>query len=755
VVCRPRGPCVGPKPHPWVHPSIRRAARSKAHLAAARLVLPSASFRVTKDRPSIDMTGRCPLPAACGLPRPLPSARRCHAPCSFRPRGFSPPRRLPPPAARGLVASHCRPWGSSGFRLDARCAGARGGFPADAMPSRAFPTRTAVPASPRAVALVPLQVAIPGPPGPARLQGLAPYEQCVAGSAVAGWPPPVALLGFPSWSITSVVPSSHPWTTRRRAGGAVHARTLSGDRARRACVPSPWRCGLPVRAGPREAGELGLCTRGGTILPGLTGEPVGWGPRQGPEANPGGPQAGWQAHGRQRTTCSPPRPGCPGPERGAASLRHRPAEAGQRHHTLPDVVSGPSLVAPGNPRPGTLAGAGRGPGRREDPTGGGSEAIPTRPPPCGRGHTAAAARSPAGPPSSSTWACRPTRTCPSRTRLGPGRWSHRVSPLPPRPCQDSAGPGVAALHPACSFDPRVSSGGSTAVVCATSARPLRDEASTPPSRGKRRAPQPGCVLTDLDLHRRSFRCSRSPRRPVGPLATSPACSHTPWRRARVEPPICSMSSRAARPDGRTPGRAAHVWPSAPFVARGCSRARPGRSPCASRHPQATGDQEGHARPRPSPDVAASPRRDPQPATSRPPVQKPHLLPTPTEVVRPAHPGCPREAGREGRARTVSSPAEGARPLARGEAGWPGERVIGAARVAGFRSTCGRGSRERPSPARLACVAGRSCGSITPWAGAGRSEDRRDACSVAASTRGTLVVRASRDAGVRPVPRAEE
>jgi len=31
---------------------------------------------------------------------------------SFRPRGFAPPRRLPPPARRGLVASRCRPWGS-------------------------------------------------------------------------------------------------------------------------------------------------------------------------------------------------------------------------------------------------------------------------------------------------------------------------------------------------------------------------------------------------------------------------------------------------------------------------------------------------------------------------------------------------------------------------------------------------------------------------------------------------------------------
>lgn len=33
----------------------------------------------------------------------------------FRPRGFAPPRRLPPRRSRGLVASRCQPWGSSRF----------------------------------------------------------------------------------------------------------------------------------------------------------------------------------------------------------------------------------------------------------------------------------------------------------------------------------------------------------------------------------------------------------------------------------------------------------------------------------------------------------------------------------------------------------------------------------------------------------------------------------------------------------------
>lgn len=264
--------------------------------------------------------------------------------------------------------------------------------------------------------------------------------------------------------------------------------------------------------------------------------------------------------------------------------------------------------------------------------GGGSEAILTRPPPCGRGHTAAAARSPAGPPSSSTWACRPTRTCPSRTRLGPGRRLHRVSPLPPRPCQDPAEPGVAALDPACSFDPRVSSGGSTAVVCATSARTpcggrgIRSTLSG--EAGGLRSPD---VSSPTSPAPEVFPMQSVTTAPRGTARDRPGVFPHALASRPCRASICSMSSRAARPDGRTSGRAAHVWSSAPFVARGCSRARPGRSPCASRHPQATGDQEGHAPPRPSPDVAASPRRDPQPATSRPLVRAPHPLPLPAKA----------------------------------------------------------------------------------------------------------------------------
>jgi len=55
---------------------------------------------------------RSPLPR--GLAAPL-RQRGCHPLRMFRPRGFSPPRRLPPPVVRGFVAPRCRSWGSSRF----------------------------------------------------------------------------------------------------------------------------------------------------------------------------------------------------------------------------------------------------------------------------------------------------------------------------------------------------------------------------------------------------------------------------------------------------------------------------------------------------------------------------------------------------------------------------------------------------------------------------------------------------------------
>ena len=82
-------------------------------------------------------TGWSPLPRARGLA----SVSRCHAAHMFRPRGFSPPRRLPPPDGRRLVASCCRPWGSPGLSLvGSDVPVAPWGLLTDATPSRAFPS---------------------------------------------------------------------------------------------------------------------------------------------------------------------------------------------------------------------------------------------------------------------------------------------------------------------------------------------------------------------------------------------------------------------------------------------------------------------------------------------------------------------------------------------------------------------------------------------------------------------------------------
>jgi len=60
--------------------------------------------------PSARVHSRSPLRASFGLGGATSEV-------SVRPRGFSPPRRLPPRSACGLVASRCRPWGSPRFSL--------------------------------------------------------------------------------------------------------------------------------------------------------------------------------------------------------------------------------------------------------------------------------------------------------------------------------------------------------------------------------------------------------------------------------------------------------------------------------------------------------------------------------------------------------------------------------------------------------------------------------------------------------------
>jgi hypothetical protein len=459
------------------------------------------------------MADRCPLPATGPSCLGLAAfGRTMPASCVFRPRGFSPPRRLPPPAARGLVASHCRPWGSSGFRRGHALLRATG-----ASPPMPCPPEPSPPVQPYPRHREPL------PSCRCRLRSrchrvlldfkaLLRTSSALRWSAVAGRPRPVALLGFPSWSITSVVPSSPP---QAGAGGGcaqgpsrgtmrdVHAFPTRG--------PSDVRCAGEGR--PREAvGTVKGAVHEGRDHPAPT-RPANRraSPGQGPEANPGDHRRAGRPTAAADDHPPPRLPGGAAPVardallRGATSRRRRPAvRQARRIPHVPDVVSGPSLVA-ARPCPAPRCRTGRDPcgthrraRRKRTRQGGGSEGPPRRSPdPRGE---AAPARQAARQRRHRRPSCglRARWTCPFRTRLRPGRWKDRVSPEPPCPCQDSAGHRVAAAPPALLVHPPgCPPRGTTAVVCATSARPLRGEAPAPPSRGHRRAPRPGCVLTDL------------------------------------------------------------------------------------------------------------------------------------------------------------------------------------------------------------------------------------------------------------------
>jgi len=78
----------------------------------------------------------------------------------FRPRGLSPPRRFPPRAGHGPVASRFRPWGSPRFPASRipRCPKATlayGRCPRDALTLRRIPLDLSRTASPRPAALLP------------------------------------------------------------------------------------------------------------------------------------------------------------------------------------------------------------------------------------------------------------------------------------------------------------------------------------------------------------------------------------------------------------------------------------------------------------------------------------------------------------------------------------------------------------------------------------------------------------------------
>jgi hypothetical protein len=225
-----RGRVVGPKPLVGTTRSIRRAARSKAHLAAAR---PGATERLLQGFPKNAPPSTWPTGVhsrrqdrvASGL---LPSAGRCHRPAcsvlvvSHHPDGFLHRK------TRGLVASHCQSWGSSGFRAEHAVQACAGASPPMPHPPEPSPPVQPYPRHREPLPSCRFQVALPVPPGPVRLQGLAPYEQCVAMVRRCRQAKARCSPGLPVLEHHDCRPIMAPGGRSRRR---LRARTLSGDRA--------------------------------------------------------------------------------------------------------------------------------------------------------------------------------------------------------------------------------------------------------------------------------------------------------------------------------------------------------------------------------------------------------------------------------------------------------------------------------------------------------------------------------------------
>jgi hypothetical protein len=125
----------------------------------ARSARPDAYPGVVKHRPSVvHVPGRCLPPAF-----PPASARCCHTPCMFRPRGLSPPRRA---SSSETLAGLLHPAPDPGVhRVSARAVAPACGLPHTSLglvpplrcsPSSAFPACAAEPASPPAPTPSPL-----------------------------------------------------------------------------------------------------------------------------------------------------------------------------------------------------------------------------------------------------------------------------------------------------------------------------------------------------------------------------------------------------------------------------------------------------------------------------------------------------------------------------------------------------------------------------------------------------------------------
>jgi hypothetical protein len=188
------------------------------------------------------------------------SARSCHTACSGRPRGFSPPRRVPPPPQPRAC---CVPLPTMGFT----------GFPFCLLPQASLPLRCSCPPerSPpeKPCHTSPWALAPSSFTGcaPMRPRGLALPESPLRLHAVASIHTPEALLGFPSGATRtlSLVPG-------QLALSCLHGRCAKARRSRRAA----------------EAVYPNAPRSGETFPPPVPGHVYGWRPEMGSSSSPVG-----------------------------------------------------------------------------------------------------------------------------------------------------------------------------------------------------------------------------------------------------------------------------------------------------------------------------------------------------------------------------------------------------------------------------------------------------------------------------------
>jgi len=258
--CRSTSPLPGSLPRVG-HRGGLRPSRPRAPRSRRRFSLHSArscrapSLGLSKEPPLHRHHPRSPLPhTASGVLRTLAATRGSRAAfvVSHHLDGLL-LREL-----RGLVASRSRPWGSPGFGPAVPPCGDRWtGFLSDAPPSRAFPSRVAVPASPPTVAPSPLTGLRTRPDLEALLHA---GVRCVAS------PLPVPRRPMLSWAFPLLEPHVRRLAAPRpprgsRTWGDLSAATASAPEGVGARAAGPTSLVDTVRPDTRPHTRGGSCGR--------------------------------------------------------------------------------------------------------------------------------------------------------------------------------------------------------------------------------------------------------------------------------------------------------------------------------------------------------------------------------------------------------------------------------------------------------------------------------------------------------------